>query len=153
MLDKGSCIDSFGVGTEMVTSKDIPALGGVYKLVEQEKEGRSIPKMKFSKDKSTYPAKKQVYRFLDNKGMLKKDIIGLVDEEYDAKALLMPVMKKGKLLYKTPTVQQIQKTARRNISQLPDRFKALDCKTAYPVTISKKLRQVRDKTKRSLGVK
>ena len=153
MLDKGSCIDSFGVGTEMVTSKDIPALGGVYKLVEQEKEGRSIPKMKFSKDKSTYPAKKQVYRFLDNKGMLKKDIIGLVDEEYDARALLMPVMKKGKLLYKTPTVQQIQKTARKNISQLPDKFKALDCKATYPVMISKRLRQVRDKTKRSLGVK
>ncbi|MGR3176048.1 MAG: nicotinate phosphoribosyltransferase [Candidatus Scalindua sp.] len=153
MLDKGACIDSFGVGTEMVTSKDIPALGGVYKLVEQEKEGKSIPKMKFSKDKSTYPAKKQVYRFLNNKGMFKKDIIGLVDEEYDARALLLPVMKKGKLLYKTPTVQQIQKTARKNISQLPDKFKALDCKATYPVMISKRLRQVRDKTKRSLGVK
>jgi hypothetical protein len=55
-------------------------------------------------------------------------------------------MKKGKLLHKIPTVQQIQKTAGRNISQLSDRFKALNCKTAYPVTISKKLRQVRDKT-------
>jgi nicotinate phosphoribosyltransferase len=137
----------------MVTSKDNPALGGVYKLVEQEKEGISMPKMKFSKDKSTCPSKKQIYRFLDNKGMFKKDIIGLADEEFDAKALLLPVMKKGKLSHKIPTVQQIQKTARKNISKLPGRFKALNCKTAYPVTISKKLRQVRDKTKRSLGVK
>jgi nicotinate phosphoribosyltransferase len=153
MLDKGACIDSFGVGTEMVTSKDNPALGGVYKLVEQEKEGISMPKMKFSKDKSTCPSKKQIYRFLDNKGMFKKDIIGLADEEFDAKALLLPVMKKGKLSHKIPTVQQIQKTARKNISKLPGRFKALNCKAAYPVTISKKLRQVRDKTKRSLGVK
>ncbi|MCP5007950.1 MAG: hypothetical protein GY941_29050, partial [Planctomycetes bacterium] len=48
-----------------------------------------------------------------------------------------------------PTVQQIQKVARKNISQLPEKFKALDCKTAYPVTISKKLRQVRDTTMRS----
>lgn len=145
MLDKGACIDSFGVGTEMVTSKDVPVLGGVYKLVEQEKEGRSMPKMKFSKDKSTCPAKKQVYRFLNNKGMFKKDVIGLVDEEFDSKALLLPVMKKGKLLHKIPTVRQIQKTARKNISKLPDRFKALNCKTTYPVTVSKRLKQVRDK--------
>ena len=111
-----------------------------------------MPKMKFSKDKSTCPAKKQVYRFLNNKGIFKKDIIGLIDEVFDAKALLLPVMKKGKLLHKIPTVQQIQKTARKNISQLPDRFKALNCKTAYPVAISKKLRQVRDKTIRNTGI-
>jgi hypothetical protein len=55
-------------------------------------------------------------------------------------------------LHKIPTVQQIQKTARKNISQLPDRFKALNCKTVYPVAISKKLRQVRDKTIRNTGI-
>jgi len=145
MLAKGACIDSFGVGTEMVTSKDVPALGGVYKLVEQEKEGRLLPKMKFSKDKVTCPSKKQIYRFLNNKGMFKKDIIGLVDEEFDVEELLLPVMKKGKLIYKMPTVRQIQKTAEKNISQLPDKLKDLDCNTEYPVTISKKLKQVRDK--------
>ncbi len=149
MLAKGASVDSFGVGTEMVVSKDTPALGGVYKLVEQEREGRLIPKMKLSKDKATYPSKKQVYRFVNNKGILKKDIIGLVDEGFDADKLLKPVMKKGKLVYKIPTIQQIQKTARKNISQLPEKYKALDCKTAYPVTISKRLRQVRDKALRS----
>ncbi|OHB34325.1 MAG: nicotinate phosphoribosyltransferase [Planctomycetes bacterium GWA2_40_7] len=149
MLDKGACIDSFGVGTEMVTSKDVPALGGVYKLVEQEKEGRPVPKMKLSKDKATYPAKKQVYRFLNNKGMCKKDIIGLVDEVFDAEELLLPVMEKGKLVYKIPTVQQIQRVAGKNISQLPDRFKALDCKASYPVTISKRLKQIRYETMKS----
>ncbi len=151
MLAKGACIDSFGVGTEMVTSKDTPALGGVYKLVEQEKEGRLMPKMKFSKDKATCPSKKQVYRFLNKKGLFKKDIIGLVGEEFDAEELLLPVMKKGRLIYKIPTVHKIQKTAERNISQLPDKFMDLDCKIAYPVTISKKLRQVRDKMVRSRG--
>ncbi|MGR3294497.1 MAG: nicotinate phosphoribosyltransferase [Candidatus Scalindua sp.] len=145
MLAEGASIDSFGVGTEMVTSKDIPALGGVYKLVEQEKEGRLIPKMKFSKDKASCPSKKQVYRFLNKNGLFKKDIIGLVDEEFDAEKLLLPVMKKGKLVYKIPTVQKIQKTAEKNISQLPDKFKKLDCKTAYPVTISKRLKKIRDK--------
>jgi nicotinate phosphoribosyltransferase len=146
MLSKGACIDLFGVGTEMVTSKDTPALGGVYKLVEQEKDGLLMPKMKYSKDKATCPSKKQVYRFLNKNGLFKKDIIGLVDEVFDAKELLLPVMKKGKLVYKIPTVQQIQKTAEINISQLPEKFKDLDCKTAYPVMISKRLEQVRYKT-------
>ncbi len=147
MLAKGACIDSFGVGTEMVTSKDTPALGGVYKLVEQEKEGLFVPKMKTSKDKATCPSKKQVYRFLNKRGMFKKDIIGLVDEDLDAKRLLRPVMKRGNIICKIPTVQQIQKTAEGNIFQLPDKFKDLDCKNEYPVTISKRLRQVRDKTR------
>lgn len=149
MLKKGAAVDSFGVGTEMVTSKDVPALGGVYKLVEQEKGGELIPKMKFSEDKATWPAKKQVYRFYNNKGMFKKDIIGLIDEEFGAEGLLLSVMKNGKLMYKMPSVQQIKKTAERNLSQLPDRFKALDCKASYPVTISKKLKQVMNKTIRS----
>ncbi len=146
MLAKGACIDSFGVGTEMVTSKDVPALGGVYKLVEQEKEGRLIPKMKLSKEKETCPSKKQVYRFLNKRGLYKKDIIGLVVEEFDAMELLQPVMKKGKIVHKIPTARQIQKTAEQNISRLPEKFKALDCKMAYPVTISKGLKRVRDKT-------
>ena len=149
MLAKGARIDSFGVGTEMVTSKDVPALGGVYKLVEQEIEEKLMPKMKFSKDKSTCPSKKQVYRFLDKKQLFKKDIIGLVDEEFDANELLLPVMKKGKLVCKVPTVQQIQKTAAKNISQLPEKLKDLDSTTEYSVTISKRLRQVREKTKKS----
>jgi nicotinate phosphoribosyltransferase len=65
---------------------------------------------------------------------------------FDTAGLLLPVVKKGKLVYKIPTVRQIQKTAEKNISQLPDKFKALDCKTDYPVTISKRLEQIRDKT-------
>ncbi len=145
MIAKGACIDSFGVGTEMVTSKDTPALGGVYKLVEQEIEGKLMPKMKFSKDKATCPSKKQVYRFLNKKGLFKKDIIGLVDEVFDTEKLLLPVIKQGKLIYKIPTVQQIQKTAEKNISQLPYKFRGLDCKTEYPVTISKRLKQIKDR--------
>lgn len=57
LLRNGAPIDSFGVGTEMVTSKDAPALGGVYKLVEQEHNGKIVPRMKFSEDKLTYPCK------------------------------------------------------------------------------------------------
>jgi nicotinate phosphoribosyltransferase len=109
--------------------------------------------MKFSEDKATYPAKKQVYRIYDNEGKFKKDIIGLPDEELDAKGLLLPVIKKGKVLYKAPGIKEVQKTAKRNVSLLPDRFKRLDCKASYPVTVSRKLRLVRNKTKRSISIR
>ncbi|MEE9213477.1 MAG: hypothetical protein V3U54_01610, partial [Thermodesulfobacteriota bacterium] len=98
-----------------------------------------------------YPAKKQVYRIYDNNGRFKKDIVGLVDEKFDAKGLLLPIIKKGKVVYKTPGIQEVQKVAKRNVSLLPDRFKRLDCKASYPVTVSGRLRRIRDKTKRSLG--
>ncbi len=153
MLRKGAPVDSFGVGTEMVTSKDAPSLGGIYKLVEQEQGGRLIPKMKFSEDKATYPAKKQVYRIYDNDGKFKKDIIGLPDEAFDAKGLLLPVIKKGKVVYKTPAIQEVQKVAKRNVSLLPDRFKRLDCKASYPVTVSRRLSRIRDNTKGSIDAR
>lgn len=149
MLHKGAPVDSFGVGTEMVTSKDAPALGGIYKLVEQEKEGRLLQKMKFSEDKATYPAKKQVYRTYDSDGRFKKDIVGLSDEEFEAEGLLLPIIKKGKIIYKIPDIKEVHKVAERNFSLLPDRFKRLDSKASYPVTVSRRLRQVRDRTKKS----
>ena len=80
LLRNGASIDSFGVGTEMVISKDAPALGGIYKLVEREHNGETIPMMKFSEDKLTYPCKKQVYRATDKNGNFTGDVIGLEGE-------------------------------------------------------------------------
>ncbi len=73
-------------------------------------------------------------------------MIQTVGEEFDAEGLLVPVMKKGRLVYNIPTVQQIQKATRKNITQLPEKYKALDCKTVYSVAISKRLKLVRDRT-------
>ena len=96
LLQNGAPIDSFGVGTEMVTSKDAPALGGIYKLVEREHNGKTIPMMKFSEDKLTYPCKKQVYRAADKNGNFMGDVIGLEGETIDGYPLLIPVMKKAR---------------------------------------------------------
>jgi nicotinate phosphoribosyltransferase len=62
LLQNGAPIDIFGVGTEMVTSKDAPALGGIYKLVECERNGVITYKSKFSDEKVTYPGSKQLLR-------------------------------------------------------------------------------------------
>ncbi|MDR4504540.1 MAG: nicotinate phosphoribosyltransferase [Candidatus Scalindua sp.] len=150
LLKKNTPIDSFGVGTEMVTAKDSPALNGVYKLVEQDVGERLIPKMKFSKDKVTYPAKKQVYRFFDKNGRFTRDTVGLADEVYDAEALLVPVIRSGKLSYTIPTVREIQKVARENFSHLPEKFKRLNCRTSYPVLFSERLKQIKERISRNL---
>ncbi|MDR4499136.1 MAG: nicotinate phosphoribosyltransferase [Candidatus Scalindua sp.] len=150
LLKKRAPIDSFGVGTEMVTSKDSPALNGVYKLVEQEVDGRVIPKMKLSEDKVAYPSTKQVYRFFDKNGRFKKDTVGLADEKYDAEALLLPIIRSGKLSYTIPTVREIQKFATGNFARLPEKFKKLDCGTSYQVLFSKRLREMKERISRNL---
>ncbi|MEP9411805.1 MAG: nicotinate phosphoribosyltransferase [Candidatus Brocadia sp.] len=139
LLKNGASIDSFGVGTEMVTSKDAPALGGVYKLVEQEHNGKVIPRMKFSEDKLTYPCKKQVYRTIDKSGNFVEDGIGLEDENLPGIPLLIPVIKDGKICYDLPTIHEIQHASLTNLARLPEPFKRLTDAKTYPVTKSKGL--------------
>jgi nicotinate phosphoribosyltransferase len=80
LLSRGARIDSFGVGTQLATSYDAPALSGVYKLVASEQEGRMSMRIKLSTDKATYPGPKQVWRCVDKSGSYSGDIVALEDE-------------------------------------------------------------------------
>jgi hypothetical protein len=64
VIGQGACIDSFGVGERLITSRSEPVFGGVYKLSALEKDGKLIPKMKISEnvEKITNPGFKSVYR-------------------------------------------------------------------------------------------
>jgi nicotinate phosphoribosyltransferase len=64
----GAPIDAFGVGTELVTSKDAPALGAVYKLVEFYGTAEHVGRIKLSEEKKTYPFRKQTFRRTDSAG-------------------------------------------------------------------------------------
>ena len=155
LLQNGAPIDSFGVGTEMVTSKDAPALGGIYKLVEREHHGETIPMMKFSEDKLTYPCRKQVYRATDKNGNFTGDVIGLEDETIHGIPLLIPVIKEGKICYDLPTIHEIQRTATDNLARLAEPFKRLKDAKTYPVIKSKGLeakRQEVEKVLRNINV-
>ena len=87
LLQQGAKIDSWGVGTRLITSEDLPALGGVYKLAAVvEKDGTMTPKIKLSDNtaKITNPSFKNLYRLYDkDNGMAIADLITMHDEEID----------------------------------------------------------------------
>jgi nicotinate phosphoribosyltransferase len=136
-------VDSFGVGTDMVTSRDCPALDLTYKLVQvQEKDGTVKYKSKTSPQKKTIPGKKQVFRQYDKKGIFVKDTIGLASERTPdgARALLRPVIRDGKLTEALPSLKTVRETAAAQLAQLPPGFKDIDKrrigKVGYTTTIS-----------------
>ncbi len=137
IIDKNAPIDAFGVGTELATSRDDPTIAGVYKLIEYN----GIPKIKISEDKLTYPGKKQVYRIFDKDNKFKEDILALEGEPAppNSEALLLPVMKKGKLTIKLPKLDDIQKFYLNNIRYLPDSYLKLEEAHLFKLKISEKL--------------
>lgn len=85
ILDQGGQIDSFGVGERLITSKSDPVFGAVYKIVEIEKDGKKVPKIKISEtvEKITNPGRKKVYRVYDQEGRAISDLLTKMDEEVD----------------------------------------------------------------------
>ncbi len=82
IIDQGGCIDAFGVGERLITSKSDPVFGGVYKISAVERDGVVIPKIKISEAvaKITNPGRKMVYRVYDSTGHATADLITHVDE-------------------------------------------------------------------------
>jgi nicotinate phosphoribosyltransferase len=151
LISEDAKIDSFGVGTKMGTSADRPYLDVIYKLCEtQMADGSFLPIMKLSKDKNTLPGRKQVYRFKGEDGCFNRDIIALADERVGGEGLLVQVMQNGKLFGKLPSLEQIRVAASENLSNLPDKYKALTNAPAYPVELSQKLQSLIETTKAQL---
>ncbi len=135
---QGAKINSWGVGTNLITSKDCPAFGGVYKLaaVKSREDAEFTPKIKLSEnsEKVTNPGNKQVYRIYDKKsGKIRADLICLADETFDEskdmiifdpletwkktkilggtytlRQLLVPIFQKGQCVYTSPSVMELQ---------------------------------------------
>jgi nicotinate phosphoribosyltransferase len=139
-LRAGAEVDAFGVGTALATSKDEPALGGVYKLVEIETAGQRQPCAKFSEGKATYPGPKQVFRFPSADGSYSHDLIARHTEQYPgAEALLARVMMGGKPAAPSPPLTEPQQRACRELARLPARHRELRDPASYPVEISRNL--------------
>ena len=166
LIQQGAQIDSWGVGTRLITSEDLPALGGVYKLSAViHKDGSVTPKIKLSDNtaKITNPAFKKLYRLYDREdGMAIADLITLKEESVDdskpltlfhpvetwkehevdnfyAEELQHTIIKGGKLVYKFPTLLEVREFSKQRLSKFWEEYLRLDVPHVYKVDLSKKL--------------
>jgi nicotinate phosphoribosyltransferase len=139
-------IDGYGVGTEMITAKPVAAIGGVYKLVEDN----TGAKIKLAEGKKTYPGKKQVFR-VEKNGIYTHDVLALEDElvkEENANVtkLLEKVVVGGRRLNPRRNIKEIQTYARQEVEKMPNALKQLQVEKAYEVRIGAGLNELVNET-------
>lgn len=90
LIESGSPIEAWGVGTRLVTGWNDPALTGVYKIVATKKGGRLDPRIKISNqaEKITNPGVKNIMRFYNGRGQMQADLLYLEDEEGDLEEVI-----------------------------------------------------------------
>ncbi len=128
-------IDSFGVGTDLVVSRDVPTLDFAYKMVSYQ--GR--PTYKSSPEKATLPGEKQVVRRFAG-GVMQGDTIARADEALPGEPLLEPVMVAGERLAAPASLEALQQRAAEQRAALPPHLRAVEPDSpAYPVAVSEAL--------------
>lgn len=171
IIMEGACIDSFGVGERLITSKSEPVFGGVYKLSALEKDGNMIPKIKLSEnvEKITNPGFKTVYRLFDKDSHKAiADVITLDGEAipegddyeiFDPRAvwkrkkvnnfyvrnLRVQVFDKGTCIYKSPSIDEIRDYCRQQVSTLWEETLRLENPQIYYVDLSKELWEMKNR--------
>ena len=170
---QGCKITSWGVGTNMITSRDCPAFGGVYKLaaVEDKETGEFIPKIKLSEntEKITNPGNKTIYRiYSKTTGKIRADLICLADETFDEskdmiifdpqetwkktkvrantytlRELLVPVFKNGECVYDSPSVMEIRDYSKKELDTIWDETKRFANPQHVYVDLSDKLYKIK----------
>jgi nicotinate phosphoribosyltransferase len=138
LVRKGAPIDRWGVGTELGTSRDSPAVGGVYKLVaDRPAQGGWRGTIKSSPGKATLPGPKQVFRHYEADRM-KRDVIASASEELRGQPLLMPVMRGGRRVG-SESLDVIRARALAQLESLPPSLLELTGSDAYAVSLSEGL--------------
>ncbi len=139
LLADGAPVDVFGVGTELVTSRDDPTLSGVYKLVEKIVDGQPFPTMKFSSDKPSYPGRKDLYRLLDADGRAAAGVLTQAGEPplpEGAIPLLELVFEGGRPLAPPEPIERLRARTLEGLNALPDALRGLEGDLhPHPVTL------------------
>lgn len=161
---QGAAIDSWGVGTSLITSKDNPSLGGVYKLAAEGGQDVFHPRLKVSENisKITNPGIKKVVRFYDRAGKTMADLIALENEVFEegkpltifdpvqtwkrktlknfrTRELLIPVFRGGKRVYDLPKLKEVQSYAKTELDTFWEEVKRLTNPHSYIVDLSTNL--------------
>lgn len=169
---QGAAITSWGVGTHLITAKDCPSFGGVYKLAAVKgPDGTFIPKIKLSEnsEKVTNPGNKTIYRIYEkDSGKVKADLICLVDEKFDEnenlslfdplepwkktklkggtytmREMMVPVFIGGECVYESPKVMDIKEYCKQELETLwPETRRLVNPHKVY-VDLSKKLYDIK----------
>ncbi len=166
LLNQGACIDLFGVGERLITSKSEPVFGCVYKLAAiEDEQGKILPRIKVSENpgKITTPHFKKVYRLFDREnGKAMADLVCLHDEtvdesrplelfdpdavwkretleHFEARELLHPIFRGGELVYDLPDIHTIRAGCAAQIDGLWDEVKRFENPHHYYVDLSQKL--------------
>jgi len=137
LKQQGAVIDGYGIGTKLVTGVPV---NGVYKLVEID----SIPTMKESSNKLTYPGGKQIFRKVVN-GQVQSDRLGLKDElvQDNEQGLLQLVMQHGQRQQEAATLEQIRQRTAISVASLKPNIRQIDHPDTFPVNISPGLSALR----------
>ena len=170
LLQQGAKIDSWGVGTKLITSEEMPALGGVYKLSAViHEDGTQTPKIKLSdnSEKITNPAFKSLYRLYDKEsGMAVADLITLRDEQIDeskpltifhpietwkqvtvenfrAEPLHETIVKDGKLTYEFPALSEVKEFSKAELGKFWEEYLRMDMPQLYKVDLSPSLYELK----------
>lgn len=150
LLSQGAPIDVLGVGENLITAQSSPVLGGVYKMCAVEENGTIVPKIKISDQpaKITTPGFKKVYRTVDPAtGLFAGDKIAFHDEAAETgwKELHVSVFSQGKLVYALPSVKETKDYCTAQKAALSEDTKKLKDPKPYPVTLSPKLSELKQK--------
>ncbi len=168
---QGAAITSWGVGTNLITSKDNPSFGGVYKIAAVESDGKFLPKIKLSEnsEKITNPGNKKIYRVYEKEsGKIKADLITLEDEiisededlllfdpletwkktllkagSFSLREMLVPVFQDGVCVYSSPDVMDIREYCFQELNTLWDESRRLVNPHPVYVDLSKQLYQLK----------
>ncbi len=169
LLALGAPIDTWGVGTHLVTAKGDPALTGVYKLAARQVDGRYQPAIKVSNnpEKISDPGIKQVHRFYNGSGSPIADLLSIEGERVEAgrdyrfyhprypykymdvsgakrvEPMLAPVMKGGKIVVDFPDLQTLQARARANLRSLDATYRRILNPHVYKVSLSEALKDLK----------
>ena len=165
LKSQGAKIDSWGIGTKLITAYDQPALGAVYKLVSiEDEEGRMVDTIKISQnpEKVTTPGLKKLYCIINTiNHHAEADYIALEGEKpqseekiklfhpvhpyiskfvtnFEARELHHQIFANGELVYKTPEIKEVQAFAEQNLNLLWEEYKRALNPEEYPVDLSQK---------------